>query len=200
MVLTDHVVAVLVLDQLLHWANSSLVHGANDFHDPTPLLVGAVLDALLYDVAGKLVPRVHNQLRRDDRDNLQPVLQPAVDDDVLGDIVSVLVDYQVLGTLMKLFQDVRFHWILAMLEHALNDPTTIRMRGQMLHLVRERIDDETDVLGRDALDSFLNDMVAILILDTLQNLALKFLDQRGLLVGENVLKCLVKYQYVSWAM
>jgi hypothetical protein len=61
-----------------------------------------------------------------------------------------------------------------------------------MDLALEGFEDELNVLGRDTFDGFLDHMVAILVLDTLQNLWLKLADKLGLLVGENMLKCLAR--------
>jgi hypothetical protein len=57
-------------------------------------------------------------------------------------------------------------------------------------LPRECFDNELDMLSRDSFDGFLDDMIAILILDALENTVLELLDEASLLVGEDVFKSL----------
>lgn len=65
---------------------------------------------------------------------------------------------------------------LAVLQDSLNDPTTIRMGGENVDLSSESFDDELNVLSWHTFDSFLHDVVAVLVLDTLQNINLQLLD------------------------
>ena len=64
------------------------------------------------------------------------------------------------------------------------------MDRQLVNLVSEGIYDEGDVLRGDSLDRLLDDVVAVLVFDAFQNLALDFLDEERLLVDEDVLKSL----------
>ena len=78
-----------------------------------------------------------------------------------------------------------------MFEHSLDHPATVRMDGEMVYLTCKSIDDELDVLWRHTLNGLLNDMVAILILNTFDHLRFEFFDYAGLLVGQDVLKGLL---------
>ena len=60
-----------------------------------------------------------------------------------------------------------------------------------MNLVCEGIYDEGDVLRRNSLDRFLDDMVPVLIFDALEDLALHLLDQERLLVDEDMFKSLL---------
>lgn len=79
-----------------------------------------------------------------------------------------------------------------MFEHALYDTATVRMSSQTLNLSSKGVDDELDVLCRYTLDSFLNDVITVLIFDALENLMLQFLHQGRLLVGQNMFNGLYK--------
>ena len=59
-----------------------------------------------------------------------------------------------------------------------------------MDLVGEGVDNERYVLCGNPLDSLLDHMVSILILDALEHLVLEFLDQCSLLVHKNMLKSL----------
>lgn len=65
------------------------------------------------------------------------------------------------------------------------------MRRQTVDLASESIDNELDVLGWDSFDGFLHHMVSILILNTLEHVVLKFLNQLSLLVRQDVFESLV---------
>ena len=54
-----------------------------------------------------------------------------------------------------------------MFKHPLNDSTSIWMSCEVVYLTVESINDELNVFGRDPLDGFLNDMIAVLVFDTL---------------------------------
>jgi hypothetical protein len=64
------------------------------------------------------------------------------------------------------------------------------MCGEALNLLVEGVDDELDVLRWYSLNCFLNNMVAVLILDAFQYVVLKLFDDAGLLVNQYMLQCL----------
>lgn len=76
-------------------------------------------------------------------------------------------------------------------ETTLDDSTTIRMQTEMLDLVKESFVDEPDGFGSTALDGFLDDMIAILIFDALQDVVLQLTNKCGLLFHEDVLERLL---------
>ena len=65
---------------------------------------------------------------------------------------------------------------LAVLQDSLNDSTTIRMGCENVDLSSESFDDELNVLSWHTFDSLLHDVVAVLVLDTFQNIDLQLLD------------------------
>lgn len=89
---------------------------------------------------------------------------------------------------MKFIQDVCLRGLMAILQHALDDPTAIGMCCKLMDLVCKGVDDERDMLGWDPLDSFLDYVVAVLVFDTLQDLIFKLFDKIGLLVNKDKLK------------
>ena len=91
---------------------------------------------------------------------------------------------------MKLLQDRRSGGLFAVLEHTLYDTTAIGVSSQALDLSGKGMDDKLDVLCWYPLDGLLNDMVAVLVLDTLQDLVLQFLYERCLLIDQDVFDCL----------
>ena len=66
------------------------------------------------------------------------------------------------------------------------------MCSKNVDLPSECFDDELNVLGWNSLDGFLDDMVAVLILDTLEDIRLKLPDKLGLLVRKDMFESLRK--------
>jgi len=69
------------------------------------------------------------------------------------------------------------------------------MDGELSDLSGEGIDDKMDVFGWHPFDRLLDNMVAVLIFHTFENVVLEFFDQTGLLIGEYVLKRLTHVSY-----
>lgn len=80
--------------------------------------------------------------------------------------------------------------LLAVLQHALYDPAAILVSRQFLNVTSEGVDDELDMFSGYSLKSFLDHMVPVLILDTFEDIVLKFPDQLRLLVGQDVFQSL----------
>lgn len=59
----------------------------------------------------------------------------------------------------------------------------------------EGINDELDVLRWDAFNRFLNNMVAILILDAGKDVSIKFFNKCSLLVCKNMFECLTTVSF-----
>jgi len=188
--LTNHIIAVLVTDQGQRWLFSFVTDSGEELQDLRLLTGFAKLNTFLDDIAGKLVLRVHEELGYDDRYDLAPVLLLSVLNDMLDDIISELIDDQCRHAAVE-FAEYRLSGIFfTMFQHSLYDPTSIGMGGEALDLLVEGTDDELDMLGWNSLNCFLNDVVAILILNTFQNIVLKFFHDAGLLVNQNVFQCL----------
>ena len=66
------------------------------------------------------------------------------------------------------------------------------MSRQFLNVAGEGVDDELYMFSGYSLESFLNDMISILILDAFENVVLKFPNQLRLLVGQNVFQSLCR--------
>ena len=82
-----------------------------------------------------------------------------------------------------------------MFQHALYDPAAIRMSGVLANLAMKGVDDELNVLCWDSFNGFLDNMIAVLILDTSHHIMLELLDKLGLLVSKDVLESL---RLISW--
>jgi hypothetical protein len=93
---------------------------------------------------------------------------------------------------MKLFQDAGLLMRFAILQNSLNYSAAVRVNRECVYLPLEGFDDESDVLGWDALDGLLDNMVAILVLDALENIRSKFLGKLGLLIGKDMFQSLFR--------
>ena len=80
--------------------------------------------------------------------------------------------------------------LLAILQHALNNPAAILVGRQLLNVTGEGIDDKLDMFRRNSLESLLDHMISVLILDAFENVVLKFSNQLGLLISQNVFQSL----------
>lgn len=96
--------------------------------------------------------------------------------DMLHHVVAVLVLDQGLDVGVELLQDGGGLLRGAVLEDALNHPTAVRMSREVVHLALERVNDELQPAGLHSLDAFLHNVVPVLVLDALQNIAVKFLE------------------------
>lgn len=103
--LTDDIIAILVTNEVLQIAVPFVVHGSQDIHNLLPLLRVAKLDARLNHIAGELVLRVVDEIRRDQRDDPIAVLLSAMLDDMLSDIVAVLIANEVLSAAVQFLQN-----------------------------------------------------------------------------------------------
>ena len=75
-----------------------------------------------------------------------------------------------------------------MFQDSLNYTATIGMNCKCMRLSTEDVNDKANVLGRDSLDSFLHDMVAILIFDEFEDIYLQLLHKLSLLIDEDMFK------------
>lgn len=91
---------------------------------------------------------------------------------------------------MQLFQDTSLVLGFAVLQDPLNDSASVRMCSKYMRLTSKSFDDELDVLCWDSLDGLLHDVIPVLIFDTFKNIGLKFCDEFGLLIRENMFKSL----------
>lgn len=94
---------------------------------------------------------------------------------------------------MKLSQDRFAVLFFTVLKHALNDPASIWVCGQPAHLSLESVDDELDVLRWNPFNGLLDDMVSILVTDTLEHVVLELLDHGCLLIGKDMFQRLINH-------
>ena len=79
-------------------------------------------------------------------------------------------------------------WVL---KDALDDAAAVGVRGELVDLVVEGVNDELRVGNRHRLDDLLNDVVAVLVLDALHHMTLELLDQTSLLLARDNLERLL---------
>lgn len=114
---------------------------------------------------------------------------------MLDHVVTKLVRNKRGGTDVQFTKD-RFTVIfLAMFKHPLDHTAAVGMCRKSVDLALERVDDKLDILRRNPLDSFLDNVVTVLISHALENMVLKFFDHRSLLVRKDVFQGL-QSQYV----
>ncbi len=112
---------------------------------------------------------------------------------VLNDVISVLVLQQLRRALVQLVQYGQHLFGSAVLQDALDHAATVRVRGQAIHLTLERTDDELEIGRLHALDALLDDVIAVLILDALEDVALEFGDDQLLLIEGDALQGLLDH-------
>ncbi len=89
---------------------------------------------------------------------------------------------------MEFAHDHGSHGVFRPLKQPLNDSTAICVSREMVDLANESVDNKLNMLGRNALDCSLDDMVAILVFDTFEHVVFQLLDHASLLVDQNVLQ------------
>ena len=94
---------------------------------------------------------------------------------MLHHVVAVLVLDERLYVGVELLQHGRGLLGAAVLQDALDHAAAVRVGGQVVHLPRERVDDELEPAGLHRLDALLHHVVAVLVLDTLENIAVQLL-------------------------
>ena len=96
-------------------------------------------------------------------------------EDVLHHVVAVLVLDQGLDVCVELLQDGGGLLGRAVLQDPLDHPAPVRVGRQVEHLPCERVDDELESARLHGLDTLLDNVVAILVLHTFQNISIEFL-------------------------
>lgn len=106
--------------------------------------------------------------------------------DMLSNVVTILVSDKHRRTLVKLFENASLVMRFAVFQYSLNDSAAIWMGGQNMNLSSESFDDELNMLGWNSLNGLLHYVIAVLVLDTLENVGLKFLDEFCLLICKDM--------------
>lgn len=198
--LTDYVVSILVLHEELEWTRA-IVFGDDHLHDTATLVLAPVLDALLDDVGGEFVFGELEEVFGDEGDDFGFVCWLAVLDDVLGylvvlvgvvlwgektNVVAVLILDEVVGADVEFGEDACLGFLVAVLQHSLDYPTSIWMCRQRVNLSVEGIDNELDMLSWNPLDSLLDNVVSVLVLDAGEDMSIKLFNELSLLVHKDM--------------
>jgi len=91
---------------------------------------------------------------------------------------------------VKLGKDASLRRLDARIKNALDYTAPIRVVSKSTNLSVNGVEDELHASGIETLDGLLDDMVAVLVLDTSQDMRFQFLNKLGLLIAENVLQSL----------
>jgi hypothetical protein len=130
----------------------------------------AKLEALFDDVGRKLVGAELHEIFENSFDKPAPlrgvVASSSILQNVLRYVVAVLVSDEHGDNVEHLFKRWGYKLGGTVLEDALDDPASVRVRRELANLTPERANDEFDPGGRPyLLDALLNDVVAVLILN-----------------------------------
>ena len=96
---------------------------------------------------------------------------------MLNHVVAILVLNQSLDVCVQLLQDGVGLLGVAVLQDTLDYSAPIRMCGEIEHLALECIDNELKTTGLNSFNTLLDDVITILVLDTLQHITIEFLQQ-----------------------
>mmetsp|Transcript_21202 Transcript_21202/g.34061 ORF Transcript_21202/g.34061 Transcript_21202/m.34061 type:complete len:229 (-) Transcript_21202:99-785(-) len=107
---------------------------------------------------------------------------------MLHHIVAIRVFAERQNRANQFVQQWPFLLLLAMLQQALDDATTVRMRTKMVHFAFERVDDKRDMNRWHFGNHLLNHMIAILVAHTILHMILQLAHQRNLERLMHVLK------------
>ena len=118
-------------------------------------------------------------------------------DDMLGHVVPVLVgdEFWTLGVKLRKYEPALgfFH----LFEQSLDDAAAIRVYRQDTDIAPESLNNLLDVVHRDSVNNLLDDVIAVLILDSLEHILFKLLDHGCLLLGEGVFQGLDPISFCS---
>lgn len=112
---------------------------------------------------------------------------------MLNNIIAILVLHEPLRVPVQLVENGRRLLVHAMLQYSLNNSTPVRVRRQMVHLLQHVAHYEIDRARLATLDAFLNNVVSVLILDALDDVALELVRHLHLILGANALQRLLNH-------
>jgi hypothetical protein len=111
--------------------------------------------------------------------------------------VSVLILDEVLGVAVELVEKGASLRRRAVLEDALEDAATVRVRSETVDLTDASVGDEVEMLGRNTFESALDDVIALSVASALEDMTVELVDEADLLVDENVLESLYEEKEIS---
>lgn len=175
-----------------------LIVGLEELVDDLLLvLLAPMLKALLYYIASEFVVAQLDHAALDTfNDPIFVFLAPALLQDVLDHIVAKLVLSKSLD-----IQDDRLDnrvglGIMTFLEDSLNNSATIGVKAQVLHMVRliqDGVKYKVNLLTWHFLNAFLDDMISVLIINTINDGFLKLLNKQLLLFKGNYFESFLYY-------
>lgn len=112
---------------------------------------------------------------------------------MLHNIIPISILDEIINARMQLREDLSLRLLRTMLKHPLDHATSIRVGSKTMNMALESFDDERNVLRRNALDRLLDYMVAVLVFDAFENVAVELFHESCLLFGEDVFKGLTGY-------
>ncbi len=192
---TNDIVAIVVPNQThnhvlasLHPAMLAQISQLVD-DSPSPRII-RLLQTLLHDITRELVLAEALQPLQHSVEHAQLPVTGILRHDMLDDVIAILVRDHGRDALQlqQLFQDLVLRRHLAVLETPLDDSAAERMDAQRRHLATEGLEDERDSMRRTALDSFLYDVVAVLVLDAPHHMFFQLPNEKSLLVDEHVIQ------------
>ena len=89
--LTNYVVSELVPNELLHWCISILINGTDKCNNLLTVFEASILETSLDHITSIFVHRINHDLRINHVAQFSTVLQVAMFDDVLNNVVAILV-------------------------------------------------------------------------------------------------------------
>ena len=91
---------------------------------------------------------------------------------------------------MQLLENCCLVFWRAEFEYSLDHTASKRMSSKSLDLPVESFNDKLDISGWNAFNGLLDNVVSILIFDTLQDVLMQFSHEVSLLVSQNMFQCL----------
>ena len=159
--------------------------GAHFLNKKRSLVTIGMRDTLFDNITGELMLRQNQHFALQLLYDATFVLGIAVFEHMLNHIVAILILHEFLGIAVQFFENRGRLLLHTVLQYALNNATPVRMRGQVVHLLEHVRHDEVNGLGIAAFDTLLNNVISVLILDTLDDVALELarhLDEKAHLI------------------
>ena len=161
--LTDHIVAKGISQQLRQESSTLLIPCGQLSHNVPPLMFCPVLQALFNNVAGELLARETYQVSFDHFNDSVPVRSVTIGDDVLWNVIPELIHDECWRTFVQSFQDERLVLRQTMVKESLDDAAAKLVRRQVFDLADEKVHHPSQMLHRDAFDDLLDHMVPVSI-------------------------------------
>lgn len=117
-----------------------------------------------------------------------------INDDMLDNIVAILIRQKLRGASVDVHHQPLLLITCAMLQYALDDTTSIVVRGQLRNLTLECLHDERNALLWELFNDFLDHVVPVLILCDTYYIGSELIDNGSLLIVQDMLESLPNSQ------